>query len=57
LGFYFSDEQWCERQREFLKQHHYFTESARRLRDIQKQVNMNFLLERCQDSCPELNWL
>jgi uncharacterized protein len=51
LGFYFTDEEWCKRQCGFIKQHHYFTESARRLRDIQKQNNINFLLERCQDGC------
>ena len=56
LGFYFTDQEWCERQRGFLRQHHYFTASARRLRDDQKQNNLNFLLERCQECCPEVNW-
>jgi uncharacterized protein len=56
LGSYFTDQEWCERQRGFLRQHHYFTVSARRLRDDQKQNNLNFLLERCQECCPEVNW-
>jgi len=56
LGIYFTDQEWCERQRGFLRQHHYFTASAKRLRDEQKQNNLNFLLERCQECCPEVNW-
>ena len=56
LGSYFTDQEWCERQRGFLRQHHYFTASAKRLRDEQKQNNINFLLERCQECCPEVNW-
>jgi uncharacterized protein len=57
LGIYFSDQEWCERQRGFLGQHHYFTASAKQLRDRQKHNNINFLLERCQESCPEVPWL
>ena len=56
LGSYFTDQEWCERQRGFLKQHHYFTEAAKRLRDGQKQNNLIFLIERCQECCPEINW-
>ena len=56
LGMYFTDEEWCERQRNFLQQHHYFTASAKQLRDEQKQINIQFLLKRCQESCPDLNW-
>ena len=56
-GMYFTDQEWCERQRMFLHQHHYFTASAKQLRDEQKQNNLNFLLERCQECCPEVNWL
>ena len=56
LGIYFSDKEWCERQRGFLEQHHYFTASAKQLRDQQKQNNINFLLERCQECCPEVSW-
>jgi uncharacterized protein len=57
LGMYFTDQEWCERQRGFLKQHHYFTSSAKRLRDEQKQANFNFFTERCQECCPEGNWM
>jgi uncharacterized protein len=56
LGMYFTDQEWCERQRVFLQQHHYFTASAKQLRDEQKQANFNFLLERCQECCPEASW-
>jgi len=56
LGMYFTDQEWCERQRGFLRQHHYFTASAKRLRDEQKQNNLNFLLERCRECCPEVSW-
>ncbi len=56
MGAYFTDDEWCERQRLFLKQHHYFTASASLLRDEQKQNNIQFLLDRCQESCPEINW-
>ncbi len=55
LGMNFTDQEWCERQRNFLVKHHYFTASARRLRDEQKQNNIQLLLERCQDARPELN--
>jgi predicted metal-dependent HD superfamily phosphohydrolase len=57
LGVYFTDQEWCERQRGFLKQHHYFTPSAKQLREEQKQVNLSFLLDRCRESCPEVNWM
>jgi uncharacterized protein len=56
LGSYFTDQEWCERQRAFLDQHQYFTASAKQLRDEQKQANINFLLERCQECCPDVNW-
>jgi uncharacterized protein len=56
LGRNFTDKEWCERQSGFLKQHHYFTASAKHLRDEQKQGNIHFLLARCQESCPEVNW-
>lgn len=56
LGIYFSDQEWCERQRAFLKQHHYFTTSAKQLRDQQKINNVHFLLERCHEVCPEVSW-
>ncbi len=56
LGIYFTDEEWCERQRNFLKQHHYFTDSAKLLREVQKQNNIQFFLTRCSESCPEINW-
>jgi len=55
-GKYFTDQEWCERQRGFLAQHNYFTSSAKQLRDEQKQNNINFLLERCQECCPDGNW-
>jgi uncharacterized protein len=55
-GFYFTDEEWCERQRSFVGQHHYFTTFAKQLRDQQQQNNLKFLLERCQDCCPEIPW-
>jgi predicted metal-dependent HD superfamily phosphohydrolase len=57
LGQYFTDQEWCERQRGFLRLHHYFTASAKRLRDEQKQANINFMLARCQESCPEVSWV
>jgi uncharacterized protein len=56
LGVYFSDQEWCDRQHGFLKQHNYFTASAQQLRNPQKQMNINFLLDRCQESCPEVTW-
>jgi len=56
LGFYFTDQEWCDRQHGFLRQHHYFTDSAKRLRDEQKKKNLNFFMERCQEWCPEVNW-
>jgi uncharacterized protein len=56
LGIYFTDQEWCERQRGFLKQHHYFTASAKQLRDGQKKNNYNFLIDRCQECCPEVSW-
>ena len=49
LGFYYTDLEWCKRQQGFLNQHHYFTASARQLRDKQKQLNYKFLLECCQE--------
>jgi len=55
-GMYFTDQEWCERQHGFLTQHHYFTSSAKQLRDEQKQNNIKFLLERCQECCPEVSW-
>ena len=36
---------WCQRQRIFLTEHHYFTAAARQLRDAQKQRNLAALLE------------
>ena len=57
LGIYLSDQEWCERQRDFLNQHHYFTDSAKQLRDQQKNKNLGFMLERCQESCPEVSWV
>lgn len=56
LGMYFNDDEWCERQRKFLRQHQYFTPSAKLLRDEQKKSNILFLLDRCQETCPEINW-
>ena len=56
LGVYFTDQEWCERQRGFLRQHHYFTVSAKQLRDEQKLNNLQFLLDRCQETCPDVDW-
>ena len=56
LGMYFSDQEWCNRQHGFLRQHHYFTASAKLLRDEQKQNNITFLIERCRECCPDGGW-
>jgi uncharacterized protein len=42
-GKHWSDQEWFVRQLEFLDEHHYFTASARLLRDEQKQRNIEQL--------------
>jgi hypothetical protein len=39
LGREYSDEAWYQSQVKFLENHHYFTESARTLRNIKKEAN------------------
>jgi uncharacterized protein len=46
LGISVSDEVWYERQLEFLQNHEYFTDAARRLRDAKKQQNLQELIEQ-----------
>jgi uncharacterized protein len=45
-GINVSDEDWYERQLEFLRNHQYFTDAARRLRDAGKQQNLQSLIEQ-----------
>ncbi len=45
LGQTFTDEEWYRDQIRLLQSHHYFTASARRLRDAGKERNMNCCLE------------
>jgi uncharacterized protein len=40
FGSSFTDEEWCSHQLQFMQSHRYFTESARLLRDTQKQQNI-----------------
>jgi uncharacterized protein len=50
-GREFSDEQWYQNQLNFLKNHHYWTEAARKLREANKQANIKALeqlLEHCR---------
>ncbi len=46
LGLNVSDEVWYERQLEFLRNHEYFTDAARRLRDAKKAQNLQELIEQ-----------
>lgn len=43
LGQTFSDREWCRAQLRFLREHSYFTASARHLRAAQKQRNLEHL--------------
>ncbi len=43
LGQQWTDQEWYVRQLDFLLEHHYFTASARRLREVQKQRNVQQL--------------
>jgi uncharacterized protein len=42
-GHHWTDQEWYIRQLDFMGEHRYFTASARRLRDVQKQQNMQQL--------------
>jgi len=46
FGEKISDREWYQRQIRFLGAHHYFTASARGLRDAQKQRNLDWLVEQ-----------
>jgi uncharacterized protein len=45
-GLHLSDEDWYERQLEFVQNHQYFTDAARQLRDGKKQRNIQALIEQ-----------
>ena len=45
IGITSSDEDWYNRQLEFIQHHTYFTDAARRLRDALKQQNIKALIE------------
>lgn len=45
LGRVFSDEVWYEEQLAFMRDHHYFTPSAKKLRNAAKQSHMRTLIE------------
>ncbi len=46
LGVEQSEQEWHQRQLDFIQSHRYFTEAARRLRDAKKAENVKELLER-----------
>ncbi len=48
LGFVSTWNAWLQAQVEFLRQHHYFTATARALRDAGKQHNIQLLEEQCK---------
>ncbi len=45
IGVTSSDEDWYQRQLEFIQHHRYFTDAARRLRDTKKEQNIKELIE------------
>jgi uncharacterized protein len=46
LGITSSDEDWYQRQLEFIQNHRYFTGAARQLRDVKKEQNIKELIVR-----------